>query len=702
MGASLIANVRHTTKNDDKGTTVYKPLEYWQFGEFEYHPPAPMKPVVDTLPATVSQRLGEKGTKLMKMLRGLQHATQSYMNDNGHGPDHVNSVQKLSGFAYIDFDRSQDLMDFLYPREPGTSLLALGSFGAAFGKTRTSYTGTVIERALTNAPSYDLLFLDILNVYVDKVEDFKGSKGGRLYKSVKCMAKQTFQVLQDAVGKVLVEICQLRLKLNPQASIVLLPLGPSILKVWEPIVKHCLKLFERPDGNNDIRRLILHGTMRFHPSAMYTKSGKSDGSYQAAQLKEFFGDMTHLAAKLECVDVMGHFKLSNIQKNIAEGHSRSTHNEKMVIELLELHGLNPTTVLEKMPSYFYIDNDVLTELVSFFTPNTQALRALMLSRWWMRRDLDPVELSSYPDIVNQVGTKRANDLTNELGFYCRKASRSFHICLAHLVDIIGDENAASLFSTTSFLARIGVNVAFTDLFYGMMDKNPEDAIRLFSTNSFSARIGDDAKFAALFYGMMDKNPEDAIRLFSTNSFSARIGDDCEFRRIFQKMYRNDSKGTIQLFRCTPFASRVTDDEGFLSEFKDMSRTDPVMALRFFKTGCFLVRYFNIDDGHIFRKFVGEMVESDKEVWLSLLTKNHFAKRIKKDVSFDRVFDDLKTLGMQFNVPFDTWSKIMKCTALIKVMLPLMKRIPAVNSASSFQRLIESFSGRYETVVKRHT
>jgi hypothetical protein len=26
----------------------------------------------------------------------------------------------------------------------------------------------------------------------------------------------------------------------------------------------------------------------------------------------------------------------------------------------------------------------------------------------------------------------------------------------------------------------------------------------------------------------------------------------------------------------------------------------------------------------------------------------------------------------------------------------------VNSASSFQRLIESFSGRYETVVKRHT
>jgi hypothetical protein len=202
--------------------------------------------------------------------------------------------------------------------------------------------------------------------------------------------------------------------------------------------------------------------------------------------------------------------------------------------------------------------------------------------------------------------------------------------------------------------------------------------------------------------MMDKNPEDAIRLFSTGSFSARIGDDCEFRRIFQKMYRNDSKGTIQLFRCTPFASRVTDDEGFLSEFKDMSRTDPVMALRFFKTGCFLVRYFNIDDGHIFRKFVGEMVESDKEVWLSLLTKNHFAKRIKKDVSFDRVFDDLKTLGMQFNVPFDTWSKIMKCTALIKVMLPLVKRIPAVNSASSFQRLIESFSGRYETVVKRHT
>jgi hypothetical protein len=262
-----------------------------------------MKPVVDTLPVTVSQRLAEQGqgTKLMKMLRVLQHTTQSYMTDNGHGPDHENSVQKLSGFAYIDFDHSQDLMDFLYPRGPGASLLALGSFGAAFGKTRRSYTGTVIERALTNAPSYDILFLDILNVYVDVVADFKDSKGGHLYKSTKCMGKQTFTVLQDAIGQVLVEICRLRLKLNPQAPVVLLPLGPSILKVWEPIVKHCLKLFELPDGNNDTRRLILHGTMPFHPSAMYTKKGKSNGSYQATQLKEFFEDMIHLTAKLECV-----------------------------------------------------------------------------------------------------------------------------------------------------------------------------------------------------------------------------------------------------------------------------------------------------------------------------------------------------------------------------------------------------------------
>ncbi len=123
-----------------------------------------MKPVVDTLPVTVSQRLGAQGTKLIKMLRVLQHATLSYMTDNGHGPDHKSSVQKLSGFAFNDFDHSQDLIDFLYPRRPGTSLLALGSFGAAFGKTRTSYTGTVIERALHNAPPYGVLFLDILNV----------------------------------------------------------------------------------------------------------------------------------------------------------------------------------------------------------------------------------------------------------------------------------------------------------------------------------------------------------------------------------------------------------------------------------------------------------------------------------------------------------------------------------------------------------
>ena len=341
-------------------STFATPLEHGQFEEFDYLPPAPKKPFVDILPVTVSHRLGEQGTKLMKMLRVLQHATQSYMIDNGHGPDHESSVQKLSGFAFNDFDHSQDLIDFLYPRSPGTSLLALGSFGAAFGKTRTSYTGRVIGRAIHNPPPYGLLFLDILNIYVDKVEDFKDAKGCRLYKSTKCMSKPTFAALQDAVGQVLVEICLLRLKLNPKATVVLLPLGPSIYEVWKPIIKHCLKLIECSEGNNDTCRLIIHETLPFHPSAMYTMSGKHDGTYQAMQRKNFFEDMMHLAAKLDCVDAMGRLRLSNIKKNIVERSSRSTHNEKMVIELLEFHGLNTTTVLEKIPSYFYIDIDVLT------------------------------------------------------------------------------------------------------------------------------------------------------------------------------------------------------------------------------------------------------------------------------------------------------------------------------------------------------
>jgi hypothetical protein len=148
-----------------------------EFRNVGYVPHLTTKPVTKYLPVTVSQRLGERGIALVKMLRVLQCKTLSYMADSGRGPDDKNSVQMLDGFAYIDFDHSQDLMDFLYPCEPGTSLLALGSFGAAFGRTQTSYTGSVIERALNNAPSYGLLFLDILNIYVDKVTDFTDAHG---------------------------------------------------------------------------------------------------------------------------------------------------------------------------------------------------------------------------------------------------------------------------------------------------------------------------------------------------------------------------------------------------------------------------------------------------------------------------------------------------------------------------------------------
>jgi hypothetical protein len=259
------------------------------------------KTVFVTLPLTVTQRLGKQGMKLKKLFSDLKEKTLSYMADNGHGPEDENSVQKLDGFNYVDFDHAQDLMDFLYPHESGTSLLALGSYGGAYGKTRTSYTGTVIERALTNAPHFDLLFLDILNVYVDVVLEFQEAKGGVLFKSTKCMKKQMFAVLQDAIAKVLVEICQLRLKLNKQASIVLLGLGPTVRTAWEPIIQHCLELFQ---SRNDLEasRLIIHDTMPFHPSALYTKSGKHDRSYQAEQLKNFFADMDGLAAKLGCVD----------------------------------------------------------------------------------------------------------------------------------------------------------------------------------------------------------------------------------------------------------------------------------------------------------------------------------------------------------------------------------------------------------------
>jgi hypothetical protein len=270
-------------------------LDRWQFEELEIFP---------HLQTTVTERLGDDGKELRKMLSAMERATKSYMADCGHGPDDLN-VQMLSGFRYTDLHRtsSSDLMNFIFPREPGTSLLALGSYGAANGKTLTSYTGRVIERALAGAASFGLLFLDILNISVDVVENFKGTNGNRMFKSKKCMKHPSFRTLQDTIQKVTAEVCRLRLKLNKQASIVLLRLGPSIQAVWDAMIKYCENQFQ--GGNEDnTYRVIIHDTMSFHPSALYTHFGKDDGSYRREQLLNFFEDMNFLAAKLGCRDDM--------------------------------------------------------------------------------------------------------------------------------------------------------------------------------------------------------------------------------------------------------------------------------------------------------------------------------------------------------------------------------------------------------------
>ncbi len=127
--------------------------------------------------------------------------------------------------------------------------------------------------------------------------------------------------------------------------------------------------------------------------------------------------MLYLTAVLNCVDGRGLFEISNISKQITELRSNKTQNIKKVVELLAFHGVNLVMVREQIPSYFYIHVNVLAELVSFFTPNTPAVRALLLSRWWRRIDLNIIDLSTFPDFVNQVGTERAKVLANEVSFY---------------------------------------------------------------------------------------------------------------------------------------------------------------------------------------------------------------------------------------------------------------------------------------------
>jgi hypothetical protein len=278
------------------------------------------------------------------------------MADCGHGPDDLNSVQMLNGYSYTDLDRSSDLMNFIFSPEPGTSLLALGSYGAAHGKTLTSYTGRVIERALAGAAPTGLCFLDILNISVDVVEDFKGTNGNQMFKSRKCMKRPSFRTLQDTIQKVTVEVCRLRLKLNKQASIVLLRLGPSVKAAWDPIIEYCGNQFGQGGNKDNTYRVIIHDTMPFHPSALYTHFGKDDGSYRREQLLNFFEDMDFLAAKLGCRDdIGGRFELSKLPSNISERSARNANNKNNVRKLLIDHGINPLEALEQMSTYLHID-----------------------------------------------------------------------------------------------------------------------------------------------------------------------------------------------------------------------------------------------------------------------------------------------------------------------------------------------------------
>ena len=79
----------------------------------------------------------------------------------------------------------------------------------------------------------------------------------------------------------------------------------------------------------------------------------------------------------------------------------------------------------------------------------------------------------------------------------------------------------------------------------------------------------------------------------------------------------------------------------------MTRDNPVMALRFFKTTCFITRYF-AEDSREFRSFVNYLKGRDYGVALSLLTKNHFPKRIKLDRDYDQLFLDFDTLGTRYD------------------------------------------------------
>ncbi len=272
--------------------------------------------------------------------------------------------------------------------------------------------------------------------------------------------------------------------------------------------------------------------------------------------------MDILAAKLGCRDdIGGRFELSKLSSNISERMSRNANNENNVRKLLIDHGIDPLEALEQMPTYLHIYVNVLVDLTALFAPNTDAIRFLLLSRWWTRNDLEPIELA-VQDIVEQVGIKTATILFADGGFYGRQASRSFHICLARLVESVGLANAARLFATHSFCTRIRNNLDFTILFDAMKRADSKTATQLFSSGSFCTRIGVDLAFTDLFNTTKRADSKTATRLFSTDSFCTRIGVDLAFTDHFNAMKRADSKTATRLFSTDTFCTRIV--RGLLS------------------------------------------------------------------------------------------------------------------------------------------
>ena len=380
------------------------------------------------------------------------------------------NIKNIPGFQHMRCQNTDEVFVFLLSDEP--CLLAVGSYGAAGGvQGYGSQTGKQIRASVKS--NCCIFFVDIFLFFVNVCNDFDKCGGPDLWKQVRCVAKETFKVVLNAMSDFVNKLMLCKQKCVPTGSTIFLVLGQAVGVHWGPIGQ---KL------QDQCLNLVMH-IFPFHPCRYYE---------QPVNLQTKFKQVgQEVLAMFSCFcPVSGKFDYScDLAKMIAE---RKKEQLRVLDELEIPHE----------EGFFIVQLRVLRNIdltqKAIYNPFAQLKTALKAHF---------ILFLQLPGTINKAAYKQG-----------------FVNVLIRFVTAYGLEKALRLFANGCFQARIG-NIDYLDLFIQFVAAfGVPPSVRLFACGCFANRIGNIDYLDLFIQFVAAFGVPPSVRLFSCDCFANRIGN----------------------------------------------------------------------------------------------------------------------------------------------------------------------------------